>query len=85
MDCEKAPPAAVAALVARQGVIFCVSWYVSWLRAAGWLFFAGVLLFSGSLYALALGAPRSIGFVTPLGGVCLIFGWLAFAATALRA
>jgi len=56
-----------------------------WLRAAGWLFFAGVVLFSGSLYALALGAPRSIGLATPVGGLCFILGWLAMASAALRA
>jgi len=42
-------------------------------------FAAGVLLFSGSLYALALGAPRWIGFVTPFGGVAFVVGWLALA------
>jgi uncharacterized membrane protein YgdD (TMEM256/DUF423 family) len=51
----------------------------SWVRAAGWLLFAGVVLFSGSLYALALGAPRSLGAVTPVGGVMFILGWIAFA------
>ena len=56
-----------------------------WARASGWLFVAGVLLFSGSLYALALGAPRVLGVVTPLGGGALILGWLAFAVAAIRA
>ncbi|HEX6691916.1 MAG TPA: DUF423 domain-containing protein [Burkholderiales bacterium] len=56
----------------------------AWLRAAGWLFVAGLLLFCGSLYALALGAPRQLGVVTPIGGAALILGWLAFAAAALR-
>lgn len=37
----------------------------------------GILLFSGSLYALALGAPRWVGIITPFGGVALIIGWLA--------
>ena len=50
----------------------------NWIRAAGWLFFAGVLLFSGSLYALALGAPRGLGAVTPFGGAMFILGWIAF-------
>jgi uncharacterized membrane protein YgdD (TMEM256/DUF423 family) len=54
-----------------------------WFRAAGWLFLAGVLLFSGSLYALAFGIP--LGVVTPLGGLALILGWVAFAVAALRA
>lgn len=46
---------------------------------AGWLFVAGIALFSGSLYALALGAPRGLGAVTPLGGLALLAGWGAFA------
>ena len=36
----------------------------------------GVLLFSGSLYILALGGPRWLGPITPLGGVALLFGWV---------
>lgn len=36
----------------------------------------GIVLFSGSLYALALGAPRWFGAITPLGGVAFIAGWL---------
>lgn len=47
-------------------------------------FVAGIALFSGSLYALALGAPRWIGAVTPLGGAAFIAGWLALAWSALR-
>ncbi len=43
--------------------------------AAGWAFCAGTLLFSGSLYAMALGAPRGLGAVTPLGGLAFIAGW----------
>lgn len=46
---------------------------------AGWLFAAGILLFSGSLYLLALGSPRSLGMVTPVGGLAFILGWLALA------
>ena len=51
----------------------------------GWLFVLGSLLFSGSLYALALGAPRWFGAITPLGGTAFIAGWLAFAWAAARA
>ncbi len=49
------------------------------------LFLAGAALFSGSLYALALGAPRWIGAVTPIGGLAFIAGWivLAFATRAI--
>jgi len=55
-----------------------------WLRSAGWLFVAGLLLFCGSLYVLAFGAPRQTGLLTPLGGLCFILAWLAFAGAALR-
>jgi uncharacterized membrane protein YgdD (TMEM256/DUF423 family) len=49
------------------------------LRAAAALIAGGVVLFSGSLYALALGAPRTVGVLTPLGGLAWIAGWLLFA------
>jgi uncharacterized membrane protein YgdD (TMEM256/DUF423 family) len=54
------------------------------LRSAGWLFAVGVLCFSGSLYALALGGPRWLGPVTPLGGLAFIVGWGCIAVWALR-
>lgn len=57
----------------------------AWLRAAGLLLLAGIVLFSGSLYALALGAPKWLGAVAPLGGTAFVLGWLAFAVAALRA
>ncbi|PWK81371.1 DUF423 domain-containing protein [Fulvimonas soli] len=37
----------------------------------------GIVLFGGSLYALALGAPRWCGAVTPLGGLAFVAGWIA--------
>jgi len=48
-------------------------------RFAPPLFLAGVLLFSGSLYAMALGAPRWLGAVTPIGGLCFLAGWIVLA------
>lgn len=57
----------------------------AWLRAAGAALAAGVLLFSGSLYLLALGAPKGLGAITPFGGLAFIAGWVAFALAALRA
>ena len=53
-------------------------------RVAAALIVAGVILFSGSLYALALGAPRAVGAITPFGGLAWIAGWLLFAWGALR-
>ena len=55
-----------------------------WARIAGWLFVGGVLAFSGSLYALALGAPPTLGLATPLGGSALILGWIGLAVAAWR-
>jgi uncharacterized membrane protein YgdD (TMEM256/DUF423 family) len=49
------------------------------LRAAAALIAGGIVLFSGSLYALALGAPRPLGLLTPLGGLAWIGGWLLYA------
>jgi uncharacterized membrane protein YgdD (TMEM256/DUF423 family) len=49
------------------------------LRWAGWLMVAGILLFSGSLYALALSGVRSLGAVTPFGGVAWIAAWVLLA------
>jgi uncharacterized membrane protein YgdD (TMEM256/DUF423 family) len=51
---------------------------------AGWSFAAGIVLFSGSLFALAGGAPRWLGWVTPMGGVALIIGWAALTIIAVR-
>jgi uncharacterized membrane protein YgdD (TMEM256/DUF423 family) len=44
---------------------------------AGRLFLTGIVLFSGSLYALVLSKNRSLGAITPIGGLCLIAGWIA--------
>ena len=52
--------------------------------AAGWLFVAGILVFSGSLYALVLTGIRSLGAVTPFGGLAFIAGWGCLAAWAVR-
>lgn len=45
-------------------------------RGAAWLFVAGGAVFAGTLYAMALGAPRWFGAITPIGGALLIGGWL---------
>jgi uncharacterized membrane protein YgdD (TMEM256/DUF423 family) len=37
----------------------------------------GIVIFCGTLYGLALGAPRWLGAITPLGGVAFIVGWIA--------
>jgi uncharacterized membrane protein YgdD (TMEM256/DUF423 family) len=45
-------------------------------RWAGWAFLVGTVLFSGSLYTLALTGIRSLGAVTPFGGVAFLLGWI---------
>ncbi|MEZ5964705.1 MAG: DUF423 domain-containing protein [Planctomycetota bacterium] len=50
-------------------------------RTAALALTVGVLVFSGTLYAMALGGPRWLGAVTPIGGVALIAGWVALAAS----
>ncbi|MEX1222060.1 MAG: DUF423 domain-containing protein [Idiomarina sp.] len=54
-----------------------------WLLISGWLFVAGMILFSGSLYALALTGQSWFGPITPLGGLCLMAGWLSLAIAAM--
>jgi uncharacterized membrane protein YgdD (TMEM256/DUF423 family) len=54
------------------------------LRSPTLLLAVGVVLFSGSLYAMALGAPRRLGMVTPVGGLALVAGFLAMGLHALK-
>lgn len=68
----------------RTGAEYQMVHALAALVALGWaggrgpaaLFVAGGLIFGGTLYAMALGAPRVLGAVTPVGGALLIGGWL---------
>jgi uncharacterized membrane protein YgdD (TMEM256/DUF423 family) len=51
---------------------------------AGWCLLAGSAVFSGTVFGLALGGPRWLGAVTPLGGALMIAGFLIFAWAAVR-
>jgi uncharacterized membrane protein YgdD (TMEM256/DUF423 family) len=68
-----AAAALAAVILARQGLARA--------RLSAWLFLAGGFIFSGTLYLMAVGAPRLLGAVTPIGGLMLLAGWaiLAFA------
>lgn len=49
-----------------------------------WLFIIGILFFSGSIYLLSMSSLISfevstIGFITPLGGLLFIMGWVLLA------
>jgi uncharacterized membrane protein YgdD (TMEM256/DUF423 family) len=70
--------------------LLAVAWAVSrwpgaWTLAAGWLFVAGTVLFSGSLYLLAVTGVRTLGAVTPFGGLAFLLGWVALAWAAWTA
>ncbi len=56
-----------------------------WLRGAVAAFALGLIVFSGSLYAMACTGDRSLGRLTPFGGVTLALGWLSLAVAGLRA
>jgi uncharacterized membrane protein YgdD (TMEM256/DUF423 family) len=51
---------------------------------AGWCLLLGSAIFSGTVFGLALGGPRWLGAITPLGGTLLIAGFLIFAWAALK-
>lgn len=53
-------------------------------RGPAWLFLSGGAIFAGTLYLMALGLPRSLGAVTPIGGTLLILGWLWLAWSGAR-
>ncbi|MGV6819117.1 MAG: DUF423 domain-containing protein [Parvularcula sp.] len=66
-------PHAVAVLFAATSPKFA---------GAGWSLGVGALIFAGTLYAMALGAPRWFGAITPIGGVLMLIGWLWIMVTA---
>jgi uncharacterized membrane protein YgdD (TMEM256/DUF423 family) len=53
-------------------------------KGAGWLFVVGAAIFAFTLYAMAFGAPRWLGAITPIGGTALVAAWLWLAWHALR-
>ncbi|XLS30815.1 DUF423 domain-containing protein [Flavobacteriaceae bacterium M23B6Z8] len=60
---------------------FNYSQNVSLLTVAIWLFVAGTVLFSFSIYGLCLSSAfgnkmKWLGPITPLGGLCLLTGWI---------
>ncbi len=46
---------------------------------ASTLMLIGIILFSGSLYVLTLTGIKKLGAITPIGGLCMIVGWLCVA------
>src|SRR5690606_16856984 len=54
------------------------------LSASAFCFMLGMVLFSGSLYVLALGGPRWLGPITPVGGLAFMIAWLLLFIAVLR-
>lgn len=54
------------------------------LDLAAILLLVGSLVFSATVAILALGGPRWLGAITPLGGLAMIAGFVVFAIVALR-
>lgn len=48
-------------------------------RFGFWLFLAGIVLFSGSLYVYSVTGLKAVAMAAPVGGMCLMGGWLALA------
>lgn len=48
----------------------------AFVRAGAWLVSLGSLVFAGDLYALALGAPRWVAALAPIGGTAMMAGWI---------
>lgn len=61
---------AVAAIALLQGGLAQAA------RMPALLMLVGAAIFAFTLYAMALGAPRWFGAITPIGGTLLIVGWL---------
>ena len=53
-------------------------------RGPALMLLIGSVIFAATLYAMAIGAPRWFGAITPIGGAMMIGGWLWFAYRALR-
>jgi uncharacterized membrane protein YgdD (TMEM256/DUF423 family) len=64
-----------------------LAWHMSpgrgWTIAGG-LLTVGAVVFGGTVGALALGGPRWLGAVTPVGGLSLILGFVAMMVAAGR-
>lgn len=68
----------------HSAVLLCLA--VAWPRArlSFWLFVVGIVLFSGSLYVFSVTGLKGVAMAAPVGGTCLMAGWLALAFLACR-
>ncbi len=52
------------------------------IKIAAWLLIIGISIFSGLLYVYSYTDFRILGAFVPIGGVCMIAGWITFAVAA---
>lgn len=69
--------------------IIAAAFAAHWIKSklldwAVYLFLAGIVLFSGSLYLYTLTGVKWVGPITPMGGGCLLVGWLLLAVAVWR-
>ncbi len=60
------------AVVLMLTLSFCKNRKVLWFNTVG------VMIFSGCLYAMSIGAPKFLGAIVPIGGVCFLIAWALF-------
>ena len=62
----------VIGLLASRAVSRCLVW-------SACLFIIGTTIFSGCLYAFTLSGVKILGAIVPIGGTCLMAGWIVLA------
>jgi uncharacterized membrane protein YgdD (TMEM256/DUF423 family) len=62
--------------IALTGILTHLLGASSSLTWALYLFVAGIIIFSGSLYILSLTGIKKLGAITPIGGLCMLAGWV---------
>jgi len=56
----------------------------SLVQSSGWFFCLGIVLFSGSLYLMALGFPKTLAIITPIGGLSFLTAWTLMAIATFK-
>ena len=57
---------------------------LAWLLLIWFQPYIGIVLFCGSLYLWVLGGPHGLVYVTPVGGLLFMAGWVALVWSQLR-
>jgi uncharacterized membrane protein YgdD (TMEM256/DUF423 family) len=66
------------------GILFTQYPSETYLQRASLFMTGGIVLFSGSLYALAFNVGKAVAFVTPIGGVFFLLGWIMLVLTFVK-